>query len=324
MIDGIGREIDYIRISVTDRCNLRCQYCMPEEGVALADHQDILSYQEIEHLAEIFASMGFQKIKLTGGEPLVRREMEQLVKSLKRIDGIEQVTLTTNGVLLKEKMQALAEADIDGINLSLDSLDAAEYISITRRNEFQKAWDGFLEALKYPEIPLKINCVPMKQSQESLCRMAQLARDYPVHVRFIEMMPIGLGSECPGHSEEEIMEILEANFGVGQPVAEVLGNGPGHYVKFEGFQGKIGFISAVSHKFCSSCNRVRLTAQGYLKACLQYDKGVDLREPLRSGASDSELREIIRQAILEKPEGHAFFQGLQENGEKKIMSQIGG
>lgn len=324
MVDEYGRTIDYIRISVTDRCNLRCRYCMPEDGISLASHQEILRFHEIERLAEIFVSVGIRKIKLTGGEPLVRLQIEELVKDLKKIEGIEQVTLTTNGTLLKEKAALLAEAGIDGVNLSLNSLKPQEYARITRRDEFSRAWEGFQEMLRYPRILLKINCVSIGQSPESLCRMAALARDYPVHVRFIEMMPIGLGESWTGRSEEELLTIFEREFGPGQPVTERLGNGPSHYMQFKNFQGKIGFISAVSHKFCDKCNRVRLTSQGYFKTCLQYDRGIDLREPLRAGDSDEALRARIQRAILDKPQSHAFLEGAPKEKEKKFMAQIGG
>ncbi len=324
MIDGYGRTIDYIRISVTDRCNLRCRYCMPESGVPLVEHGKILRYGEILRLAGIFSSLGISKIKLTGGEPLVRKGMTGLVRDIKKIPGIRQVTLTTNGTLLKDQMAALAEAGIDGINISLDTLDDEEYFRITRRRELKKALEGFHEALKYPKVVLKINCVPLGQSEDSLCSVAELARQYPVHVRFIEMMPIGLGKEWKCLPEDELRKMLESRYGEGRPVSEILGNGPGHYVQFDGFQGKIGFISAVSHKFCKSCNRVRLTSQGYLKTCLQYHAGADLRGPMRQGASDEKLKYIIEQAMVKKPEGHTFFQKQGDKEEKGIMSQIGG
>ena len=324
MIDRFGRKIDYVRISVTDRCNLRCCYCMPEEGVPMVDHEDILRYGEIVKLAEIFASLGIEKIKLTGGEPLVRKDLWQLTKKLKEIPGIRQVTLITNGILLKEQMRELAQAGIDGVNISLDTLREEEYYQISRRRELKRAWEGFQEALKYPEVTVKINCVPMGQDTESLLEIGALAKDYPVHVRFIEMMPIGLGKEWKGKTEKEIKELLENRFGRCRPLQGVLGNGPGHYISFEGFQAKIGFISAVSHKFCSSCNRIRLTSQGYLKSCLQYDIGEDLREPLRRGEPEEKIKALIVKAIEKKPEGHMFGLANKENQEQKIMSQIGG
>ncbi len=325
MIDGNGRNIDYIRISLIDRCNLRCIYCMPEQGVELVPHKEILDYEEILRLAKIFASLGIEKIKLTGGEPLVRKNVAHLVKELKSISGIRKVTITTNGLLLEEQMKALSEAGIDGINLSLDTLDRTVYEKISRRDEFERAMKGFFEALKYPEISLKINCVPMGIEGQDILSMAELALKYPVHVRFIEMMPIGLGKQFEFCSEASVLSGLRERYGEYQKFEGPLGNGPGHYYTFDGFQGKIGFISAISHKFCSSCNRVRLTSQGYLKTCLQYDIGTDLKSYLRGGASDEEIKKAIEEAILKKPPGHQFAEkNIDSHAEDHLMAQIGG
>lgn len=324
MIDGHGRTIDYIRISLTDRCNLRCIYCMPEDGVEAVAHSEILNFDEIQRLAEIFAQLGVKKIKLTGGEPLARKGTAGLAKQLKRIPGIEQVTLTTNGVQLASQMEALAEAGIDGINLSLDTLNPAVFQQIARRNSFERVMEGFQKALEHREIPLKINCVPMGIPGQDVIKLAELAKDYPVHVRYIEMMPIGLGKQFECCEEEDLLKELREKYGEYQAFPKKLGNGPGHYYSFPGFQGKIGFISAVSHKFCDSCNRVRLTAQGYLKTCLQYDVGVDLRHLLRSGASDEEICSAIEGAIWRKPLSHRFGEQPKEHGELHMMSQIGG
>lgn len=326
MIDGYGRVIDYIRISVTDRCNLRCAYCMPEEGIQSVCHDQILRYDEILRLAGIFASLGMRKIKLTGGEPLVRKGVPELAAKLKQIPGIEQVTLTTNGVCLKEQMQSLAEAGIGGINLSLDTLNPAVFERITRRDSFDQAMEGLEEALKYPEIPLKINCVPMNLEGQNVVELAGLARKYRIHVRYIEMMPIGLGKQFGFQSEEEILRELETVYGPSRPFDGTLGNGPGHYVSFEGFAGKIGFISAISHKFCERCNRVRLTSQGFLKTCLQYERGADLRGLLRGGASNEEIRAAVEAAIHSKPASHQFLQerGTDTDRETHMMAQIGG
>lgn len=326
MIDGYGRVIDYIRISVTDRCNLRCAYCMPEEGIQSVCHDQILRYDEILRLAGIFASLGIRKIKLTGGEPLVRKGVPELAARLKQIPGIEQVTLTTNGVCLKEQMQSLAEAGIGGINLSLDTLNPAVFERITRRDSFDQAMEGLEEALKYPEIPLKINCVPMNLEGQNVVELAGLARKYRIHVRYIEMMPIGLGKQFGFQSEEEILEELENVYGPSRSFDGTLGNGPGHYVSFEGFAGKIGFISAISHKFCEKCNRVRLTSQGFLKTCLQYERGADLRVLLRGGASDAEIRAAVEAAIRSKPASHQFLQERETDTDREthMMAQIGG
>lgn len=324
MIDGQGRVIDYIRISVTDRCNLRCVYCMPEEGIEPAAHEEILRYQEIERLAGIFARMGIRKIKITGGEPLVRRGIEQLVENLKKTPGIEQVTLTTNGILLSEKWEGLKAAGLDGINLSLDTLNPQVYRQITRREGLEKTLEGMKKILEDGTIPRKINCVPMGIPGQNVEELAELSRKYPVHVRYIEMMPIGLGKEYRGVTEEELLGELEALYGKSKAYEGRLGNGPGHYFEFPGFLGKVGFISAISHKFCHQCNRVRLTSQGFLKTCLQYENGVELRGLLRSGAGDEELEEVIQKEILCKPVSHHFLQEEKEETEHRIMSQIGG
>lgn len=324
MIDGHGRDIDYLRISLIDRCNLRCVYCMPEDGVDMVPHEEILTYEEVLRLVKVFANLGFRKIKLTGGEPLVRKEVVKLVREIKAIPGIGKVTLTTNGTLLADVMDELADVGIDGINLSLDTLNSEVYKKIVRRDQFEKVMEGFQAALKYPQIPLKVNCVPMGMEGQDILQMAELARKYPVHVRFIEMMPIGLGKQFGFCSEDEILQGLKERFGEYVPYEKKLGNGPGHYYSFDGFQGKIGFISAISHKFCDSCNRVRLTAQGYLKTCLQYDIGVDLKKLLREDAGEEALIDAINEAIYKKPVGHQFGSEVKEHGEAHMMAQIGG
>lgn len=329
MIDRCGRNIDYLRISVTDRCNLRCIYCMPEEGVQHVERSLILQEEEILRICRVMAELGIRKIKLTGGEPLVRPRMPQLVEKLKNMPGIEKVTLTTNGVLLKDQMSDFARARLDGLNISLDTLDEACSRRITRRDELGRTLEGISEAMKYPEISLKINCVPLGIQEQDLCRVALLARDHRVHVRFIEMMPIGMGKEFHGVSEEELLRILGEKLPRFSPyVGEPLGNGPCHYYDVDGFSGKIGFISAVSHKFCGECNRIRLTSQGFLKTCLQYAAGRDLREVIRSGGSDEVLKAMILEALAEKPDGHVFSGGLEkqkdDKTEKLCMAQIGG
>lgn len=324
MVDSYGREIDYIRISITDRCNLRCVYCMPETGVEAVSHEEILRYDEILYLGEIFAELGIKKIKITGGEPLVRKGAVSLIGDLKKIPGIEKVTITTNGINLEDAAEGLFAAGIDGINLSLDTLNPEIFEKITRRNEFEKVKKGFHAVLSQGNIPLKINCVPMGIEGQDILALAELSRKYPVHVRYIEMMPIGLGKDYCGCTEEEILRELEKRYGKAQVFSGTLGNGPGHYYEFSGFQGKIGFISAMTHKFCSSCNRVRLTSRGYLKTCLQYDVGVDLKDLLRNGASREEIKAAVQRAVMEKPHAHQFTESLKVHGEQHMMSQIGG
>ncbi len=326
MYDQYQREIDYLRISITDRCNLRCIYCMPAEGVEMASHSDILSYDEILRICRNAAHMGIKKIKITGGEPLVRKDAPLLVKAIKEIPGIEKVTLTTNGLLLGEVIDELVQYGIDSINISLDTLDSSKYEEITRFSLLPKVLENIEKVLAYPQIALKINCVPMNLSDQNLASLATLAKDHLIHVRFIEMMPIGYGKDFEFVSEQEIVNVLEQKFGPLTPFAGRLGNGPCHYYEIDGFQGKIGFISALSHKFCDQCNRVRLTSQGYLKACLQYEIGTDLKPLLRSGASDEELIAAMKTCIGKKPKGHEFLtREFADKPENSLsMSKIGG
>lgn len=326
MIDGVGRTIDYIRISVTDRCNLRCIYCMPEEGVPLLPHDEILRFHEIWRIAEILAKNGVRRVKLTGGEPLVRRRIAELAAGLKRIPGIDNVTITTNGVLLEEMYDELVDAGIDAITVSLDTLDRDTYCQITRRDEAERVKRGIQTAVEKGRVPLKINCVPvLGMEKQQIFEITELARTAPVHVRFIEMMPIGTGGRFEFLSEERLRAALEERLGPLTPCSDVPGNGPCRYFAAEDHVGRIGFISAVSHQFCSACNRVRLTAEGFLKTCLQYDCGVELKPLLRSGCSDEVLEQAIKRALSEKPAGHHFGDGAGQPGsDRRGMSQIGG
>lgn len=324
MLDQRGRKIDYIRISITDRCNLRCVYCMPKEGVKLLPHDEILSYDEITYIVRCMALLGVKKVKITGGEPLVRRECDRLIRDLKQIPGIERVTLTTNGVLLKEMADKLAAAGIDAINVSLDTMDREQYAQITRVDCLNETLEGIKAVLAYPQIRLKINCVPTDYNRDNLCAIAGLAKEHPIHVRFIEMMPIGYGKQFEFCSEDMVKQLLCEAYGPMKSFDGILGNGPSHYFSLDGFKGKIGFISSLSHKFCGQCNRVRLTAEGFLKCCLQYDSGVDLKKMLREGAREQDIEEAIREAIWRKPESHHFKEEILETDEQRSMSQIGG
>ena len=322
MIDDFGRNIDYLRISVTDRCNLRCQYCMPAEGVEFIPHDEILSYDEILKLCKVFAELGVQKIKITGGEPLVRKDICSLIAELRQLNGIKSVTVTTNGVLLKQYAKELSDAGVDGINVSLDTLNRENFKRITRADHLDHVLDGMREAMSY-QIPIKINCVPLFTSDEEIVQLVQLAKEN-IHVRFIEVMPIGLGKHKKSYQEDEIKQMIEKAYGELKEVKEQVGNGPCTYYALEGFTGYIGFISAMSHKFCESCNRVRLTSTGFLKTCLQYELGVDLKSLVRTGASSEELKNTILKAIGRKPQAHAFEQETVGNQEMNIMAQIGG
>ena len=348
MIDQFGRNVDYMRVSVTDRCNLRCVYCMPAEGVASVPHEQILTFDEIARICGIGAELGIRRIKLTGGEPLVRRDLPELVGMLKGITGIEQVTLTTNGTLLKEQINGLVSCGLDAVNISIDTLDPERYREVTPGGSVEKALEGLDAAAAVPGLSVKVNCVPLKatgsnltgsngtEEDEEYIRLALLAKEGKADVRFIEMMPIGLGKHFAGRGGDEILGILEKVYGKAESCTGRLGNGPAEYVQFPGFRRRIGFISAVSHQFCGRCNRVRLTSEGYLKPCLQYESGTDLKTLLRGGAGDPEIKAAMEKAFYEKPAHHQFgvngqpgenSQGkscAEETLETKEMSRIGG
>ena len=324
MLDQFGREISYLRISVTDRCNLRCRYCMPAEGVEWVPHGAVLSYEQIIRIVRAASRLGVEKVRLTGGEPLVRRGLAELAGALKAIEGIRSVTLTTNGLLLADQLPGLLAAGLDGVNLSLDTLDRAQFASLTRRDELDRALAGLEAALAAPGLRVKLNCVPTGENDSQLVPLAELARDRRLDVRFIELMPIGLGSTLPRRTEDEVRAMLETAFGPALPCDQGGGDGPGHYVTFAGFTGRVGFISAMTHQFCHQCNRVRLTATGFLKTCLQYDQGVDLKALLEAGADDDALLAAMKEAIFHKPASHHFGGGAQARDEGRNMNQIGG
>lgn len=324
MQDNINRNIDYIRISLTDHCNLRCCYCMPESQKDFHSTKELMTREEIITIARLMAQNGIRKVKLTGGEPLLRPDLTEIVRELKAIPGIEQITLTTNGILLRDKLKVLVEAGISSANISIDSRSPKRYHEITKRDMFEQAWEGLIEALKYPELSVKINCVPIDCSAENITEMAELSRNHKLSVRFIEMMPIGYGVNYPRCDEEYIKNILEQAFGPMLPVHTKLGNGPARYYEIEGFQGKIGFISAISHKFCSDCNRIRVTSEGLLKTCLQYGGYLNLKELLRQGMSEEELNGLIKEEVKRKPCGHHFNEPGTEKDEKKYLGAIGG
>ena len=306
-------------ISITDRCNLRCGYCMPECGVPSVPHDKILRFDEIVRLVKIFCSLGIKNVKITGGEPLVRKGAVGLIKDIKAIDGIEKVSLTTNGILLSENLNALAEAGIEGINISLDTLDRQKYMKITGFDGLNTVLKVIDECRAFPEIKIKINAVTLDDyNRDEICTLADFAADMGVTLRFIEMMPIGLGTGFGGYNQDEIMTVLEEAYGPAKTINEEVGSGPAQYYGFEGFKGRIGFISPMSHKFCRSCNRIRLTSEGLLRPCLGSEMGTDLRKPMRDDASDEELASLICEGITDKPAGHRF------ETTDSLMSKIGG
>ncbi len=326
MRDQEGREIDYLRISVTDRCNLRCIYCMPEEGIESLGHDKILSYDEILTVCRTFAKHGLKKIKITGGEPLVRKGVVELIRELKHISGIENVTITTNGVLLEDYYDDLVAAGVDAITVSLDTLNRATFREITRRDEFDRVLAGINKAIRENKVRFKINCVPvLGMEKQDIFSLLEYVKDADVDVRFIEMMPIGLGKQFAFVSEETIRAAIEEVYGPMRLCCEKRGNGPSQHYHVPGLTGKVGFISAVSHKFCSQCNRVRLTSDGYLKTCLQYDCGAALKPLLQDGISEEDLWKVMEEAIRSKPKAHHFEETSDaDEDEQKGMSQIGG
>ena len=323
MKDIWSREINYMRISVTDQCNLRCCYCMPEEGIPSIDKSELLTFDEIETIVKAGVSIGINAIKITGGEPLLRDDITKLIKNIKNIDGIKQVTLTTNGVLLERYADELKEAGIDSININVPTLTKEKYASITRRDQFIQMIQGIRKARDIG-IRLKLNCVSRKTiTDEELYGFAMIAKHYPIDIRFIEMMPLGFGKLFDTYSNDNILERLKAIFQDKVHLSTLSGNGPAVYYEFDDLIGKIGFVSAVSHKFCSDCNRIRLSAEGELKLCLNYDEGVSLRAVLRNGNQDS-LLSVMEQAIYEKPQAHCFYEEASDKVEMKNMVQIGG
>lgn len=326
MTDNFGRNIDYIRISITDRCNLRCVYCMPEEGVESVAHNDILKFDEILRICRVLAKNGLKNVKITGGEPLVRRGAANLIKQIKDIEGIESVTITTNGVLLTEQYHNLVGAGADSITVSLDTLDREKYAQLTRRDELERVLKGIALAQKENKVRLKINVVPVYGLDEKeIVSMVNFAKDTDTDVRFIEVMPIGSGTEFETVTEDDIKKVIEKHYGKLTFYSEKRGNGPSVHYSLEGFKGKIGFISAVSHKFCDKCNRVRLTADGHLKTCLQFEAGIDLKPCLREGGTDKDLEAELLKGIALKPKSHRFDEkDYFENREIRNMSQIGG
>ena len=309
MFDRYQRDIHYLRLSVTDLCNLRCRYCMPD-GVEKLEREAVLTYEEFLRLAALFARCGIDTVRVTGGEPLVRKNVAQLVAGLKETPGIRRVTLTTNAVLLAEQLPALLDAGLDSVNISLDTLRPEVFRQITARDDFAAVQAGLQAALE-SGLPVKLNCVPQAGVNEGeLEGLAALAKDNAMQVRFIEMMPIGYGAAMPCISGPELRARFARRWPELAPLSpaqeHALGDGPAVYYTVPGWQGSIGFIAAVHGKFCTSCNRVRLTSQGFLRPCLASETGCDLRALLRSGADDAQLLAAIRETIWAKPREHHF------------------
>lgn len=306
--DSFARPIEYLRVSVTDRCNLRCRYCMPEDGVKTISHDNVLRYEEIVRIVRVAVSMGFVHVRLTGGEPLVRADIVTLVERLAAIPGLDDLSMTTNGMLLEKYAGQLAEAGLRRINLSLDTLQADRFRTITRLGDLQKVLRGREAALQAGMRPVKVNTVVVRgMNDDEVVDLARLTLLPDWHVRFIEVMPLGTGthwSEDGVVPASEIRARVEAGLGRLIAVRGETGVGPARYYQLPGAAGTLGFISAVTEHFCTGCNRLRLTSDGQLLPCLMSNRAIDLRTPLRAGADNGELRAIFEKAILAKPMGH--------------------
>lgn len=324
MFDRYGRKIEYMRVSITDRCDLRCRYCMPD-GCEKVSMSQILTYEQILRICRVASELGISRIKITGGEPFVRLGCTDLMRDIKALDGIEEVTVTTNGQTLESYIEELKEIGIDGINISMDTLDPGRFRYITERGDLAKTLRA-IELAAESGIRTKINSLPQKGfNDDELTDIAGLAFRYGIDVRFIELMPVGAADAATGISNDDVLQTMKEKWPDLEPDGSTHGNGPAVYYKRPGAAGSIGFISSLHGKFCSECNRVRLTSQGQLKPCLFYGTGTDLM-PFLEG-TDDELKEAIRAAILNKPEAHGFGEkdmGEDEYAEHRLMSQIGG
>ena len=326
LLDPFRRKINYLRISITDRCNLRCRYCMPEEGISIIPHKEILTYEEILRIVRVFGTEGISKVRLTGGEPLVRKGIVNFVSRLSRIEEIRDLSLTTNGILLKEFAQDLKSAGLKRINISLDSLRKERFFQITRKDEFEKVWGGIEEALRVGLSPIKINMVAIHGlNDDEIESFAQLTLRLPLNVRYIEYMPSGNGEEWRKSDIVTIPQIMSRLENVGKltPVPSDRWDGPAKRFRIEGSLGEIGLIGAVSSHFCDDCNRLRLTPDGKIRTCLFSDEEIDVKDLLRTGGSDLDLKERLLMALKRKPERHSInthqFKKCQRN-----MSAIGG
>lgn len=328
LVDSYGRRIKSMRISITDKCNFRCTYCMPAEGLPWLKKAEILSYEEIVRLSRVAAGIGIEQIRLTGGEPLVRRDVPELIRQLHKIEGLRSLSLTTNGVLLKQQAGALADAGLNRINVSLDSLLREKFARLTRRDQFERVMEGLEELEKYPSIhPIKVNAVAMRDfSEEEVLDFVRLARRKAYVIRWIEFMP--LDADQIWRKEDiltgaELKAIIEAEYG---PLVQITTGDPAETARRYTFSdgiGEVGFINPVSEPFCATCDRIRLTADGQLRTCLFATEETDLRQVLRSGASDEELAETLRQAVWKKELKH-YIGDKRFKRANRSMSMIGG
>lgn len=322
MIDNYGRNIEYMRISITDRCNLRCKYCMPED-IETTSMDQLLTYEEICAVVESAVKLGIVHFRITGGEPLVRKDCALLVKMIAGIQGVQSVTMTSNGIQLTECARQLKENGLKSVNVSLDTMDQEQFVRITGKDMLAQVLQG-IQAAKQAGLPVKINTV--NQRGLDWRPLLDYAQKQQIPIRFIEMMPIGYGKKYVERSNEILIREMEQAYGSATPVSESYGSGPAVYYRFGSRTEPVGFISAMHGKFCDQCNRIRLTSMGWLKLCLCYDTGLDLREILRDSRETEKsgrLLQSMREAIAQKPKEHCF-EDVTEITEEKAMVRIGG
>ncbi len=324
-LDRFGRNIHYLRISLTDHCNLRCVYCMPED-MTFRPNADLMQDDEILLLAKLFASLGFDKIRLTGGEPTVRANIVEIVRGIASTEGIRSVSMTTNGVLLKKLAQPLADAGLQRVNVSIDTLNPEKFKRLTRWGKLEDVWEGILAAERAGLTPVKLNAVVVKgYNEEDVIDLAALTIQNNWQVRFIEMMPFAGATDVQLNqviTMKQIQNTIESEFGKLEVGNDGKLDGEARIFNIRGAKGKLGFISSVTHPFCSACTRARLTADGKLRLCLLREKEVDLLTPLRAGAGIEELRRLILNGVWEKPWGHGLADGVIPLN--RVMSEIGG
>jgi cyclic pyranopterin phosphate synthase len=323
--DSFGRKIHYLRISLTDHCNLRCVYCMPEDMV-FRPRAEMMQDEEVLFLARLFAELGFDKIRLTGGEPTVRAHIVDIVRGITTTPGIRSVSLTTNGMLLSKLADPLAAAGLGRVNVSIDTLNLAKFKRMTRGGDMETVWEGILAAEAAGLTPVKLNAVVVRgYNEEDVVDLANLTREHHWQMRFIEMMPFGGSTDLQTKqmvSSQEIQDRIEQSLGSLNPVSGGDLGGEARLYRIPGAQGDIGFISSVSAPFCADCSRARLTPEGILRMCLLRDDEVDLLTPLRAGASLEELRKLVLEAVWNKPWGHGLANG--EIAINRAMNEIGG
>jgi cyclic pyranopterin phosphate synthase len=323
-----GRSINYLRISVTDRCNFRCQYCVPAAPFSVIPHDQIARYEEILKVTQLACDMGITKVRITGGEPFVRKDILSFIKQLCAIDTLTDISITTNGSLLtRDKIQAILDMGIQRLNFSLDTLDPVRFKAITRRDRFHQVWEAIMTAHELGMSPIKINMVVMRGvNDDEVAAIAGLTRDFPFHVRFIEYMPMG-----ESHMEKqqqvltaEIRERIESELGPLGQIPRRANDGPSKNYQLAGAAGVVGFITPISSHFCSECNRLRLTSRGYLRPCLLNDYETDILTPLREGATDEQLKAIIRSSLEHKPLFHSLGTRRPKDMPISHMTSIGG